>query len=84
MGLAVISVFLAHANGTSRMWRSLSDNSYGIFLLHYPFVTWLQYLLLGVGLSAVAKAPIVFCGALGLSWALTAGLRRVPVVARVI
>jgi len=53
---------------------SLSDNAYSIYLLHYVFVVWLQYALLGVGLDAIGKASIVFVGALSLSWAASAGL----------
>lgn len=59
-------------------WRhpvldSLSSNAYGIYLVHYIFVVWLQYAMLGIALGAVAKAAIVFAGALALSWLLCVG-----------
>jgi hypothetical protein len=63
---------------------SLSENAYGIYLIHYLFITWLQYLLLGVALFAIAKAAIVFIGALNLSWAATIAMRRVPLGARLV
>ena len=63
---------------------SLSANAYGIYLIHYVFVTWLQYALLGVALFAVAKALIVFSGTLMLSWAASAGISRLPIGARLI
>lgn len=57
-----------------RMLHSLSVNAYGIYLIHYVVVVWLQYSLLGVGLGAIEKAAIVFAGALTLSWVSCAGL----------
>ena len=56
---------------TGRHWAldSLSANAYSMYLNHYIFVVWLQYALLGLGLFAVAKAAIVFCGAFVMSWA---------------
>jgi surface polysaccharide O-acyltransferase-like enzyme len=57
-----------------RLLDSLSNNAYRIYLLHYGFVVWLQYALLGVALTAVAKGMIVFAGALALSWAASSGL----------
>ena len=35
--------------------HGLSENAYGIYFIHYLFVIWLQYLLLGAALPAVAK-----------------------------
>jgi surface polysaccharide O-acyltransferase-like enzyme len=60
-----------------RALESLSTNAYGIYLLHYIFVVWLQYALLAVDLNAIGKATIVFAGALTLSWAASAGLTTV-------
>src|SRR6202012_4800563 len=38
------------------VWDSLSANSYGIYLLHYPFVVWGQYALLDSDIGALPKA----------------------------
>jgi len=57
---------------------SLANNAFAIYLLHYVFVVWLQYALLGVALFAVAKGTLVFSGALLLAWATTAALRAIP------
>jgi surface polysaccharide O-acyltransferase-like enzyme len=62
----------------------LSANSYGIYLIHYAVVSWMQYALVPVALPAVAKWLIVFPGALALSWAAADAIRRIPAVARVI
>ena len=63
---------------------SLSRNAYGIYLLHYPFVIWLQYVLLGLAILAVAKGTIVFIGALALSWTMAIALRHLPLVSAAI
>jgi glucans biosynthesis protein C len=62
-----------------RIWESLSANAYGIYLIHYVFVLWIQYLLLPASISATAKFAVTFIGALALSWIITALIRRIPV-----
>jgi hypothetical protein len=62
----------------SPILRSLSDNAFGIYVVHYGFVVWLQYALLGVAAPAIAKASIVFAGSLLLSWGAVCLLRFVP------
>ena len=80
----VTALFLRFATRSVGLLNSLAASAYGIYIVHYVFVTWLQYWLLGADLSAIAKALLVFIGALLLSWGLTAALRRIPLVARVI
>ena len=80
--LALFALFLRFAGPHRSMFESLADNAYGIYLVHYVFVIWLQYMLLGVALFAVAKAAIVLTGALFLSWSITAAVCRIPVGAR--
>ena len=63
---------------------SLSNNAFGMYLLHYIFVVWLQYALLGLALLAIAKAMIVLGGTLVFAWAATAALRFVPFGSRLI
>ena len=62
----------------SPILRSLSDNAFGIYVIHYGFVVWLQYALLGVAAPAIAKASLVFAGSLLLSWGAVIALRYVP------
>jgi hypothetical protein len=57
-----------------RIFDNLSANAYSIYLSHYIFVVWLQYLLISLAFTAIGKAIIVFAGALGLSWAASAGV----------
>jgi glucan biosynthesis protein C len=81
---ALLGMFLRFASHRSPVWDSLGANAYGIYLLHYPVVTWMQYALLGSGLGAAVKAGLVFVIALLLSWGATVALRRVPGVAHVV
>jgi surface polysaccharide O-acyltransferase-like enzyme len=78
------AVFLHFTATRRRVIDSLSENAYGIYLVHYLFITWLQYILLGVTLFAIAKATIVFTGTLILSWATTIAMCRVPIGARLV
>jgi surface polysaccharide O-acyltransferase-like enzyme len=63
-------------------WESLSANAYGIYLIHYVFVLWIQYLLLPVSLPAIAKFALTFIGALALSWIITALIRKIPLAGK--
>ncbi len=63
---------------------SLNRNAYGMYLIHYPFVVWLQYALLPAGLPAIVKAASVFAGSVLLSWGMTAALCHAPPLARII
>jgi len=67
-----------------KVWDSLSANAYGMYLIHYAFSSWLQYSLLKAALPAIAKGSLVFVGTVALSWSVTAMLRRIPVVGRMI
>ena len=77
-------LFLRFAKRRVRIFDSLSENSYGIYIVHYVFVTWLQYSLLGSGLAPLMKGIVVFAGTLILSWVLVASIRHIPAVAKVI
>ena len=81
---AVIAIFLRFAKQRVGILDSLSSNSYGIYIIHYVIVNWLQYWLLEIPLPAILKASIVFTGTLILSWGSIAAIRRIPAVARVI
>ena len=80
----MIGLFLRYAKRGVGIFDSLSENSYGIYVVHYFFVTWLQYLLLGSTLHPIVKGIVVFLSTLILSWGLVAVIRRIPGVAKVI
>ncbi len=79
---AFIAIFLRFANRRVPVADNLAQNAYAIYLVHYPFVTWLQYLLLGQAILAVAKGAIVFIGAAVLSWTAAIALHRIPLLER--
>jgi len=68
----------------SRWADSLSANAYGIYLLHYLFVIWIQYAALHWPAPALVKCAAVLVAATGLSWALAGLLRQSEIVARVV
>jgi hypothetical protein len=73
-GLFLLAIALRLMRFRDRIFDNLSTNAYGIYLSHYVFVVWLQYLLLSLAFTAMGKAIIVFAGALGLSCAASAGV----------
>jgi acyltransferase-like protein len=80
----LIGVSLRFAAARSRVLGTLGANAYGLYLLHYVFIVWLQFALLALPLFALVKAPIVFAGTLLFTWAANAGLTRNPLGARLI
>jgi peptidoglycan/LPS O-acetylase OafA/YrhL len=81
---AALALFLRFARTRVKIFDSLRDNAYGMYLIHYPFASWLPYALLRAPLPAFAKGSLAFAGTLALSWAAVSALRRIPAVARVI
>jgi glucans biosynthesis protein C len=80
----VFAVTIRFGAVRTRLLDSLKANAFGMYLVHYLFVAWLQFALLGLELPALVKAAIVFSGTLTLSWMATAALRRIPAVAHII
>jgi hypothetical protein len=81
---AVLAVALRFISRRLPSLAGLRDCAYGMYLVHYPFVVWLQFALLGIALPAVVKGAVVFGGTLFLSWSTVAGLRRLPSVGQII
>jgi glucans biosynthesis protein C len=80
--LGLAAVFLRFANARSPLIDSLSENAYAIYVVHYVFVVWLQYLLLSAAIPAVIKGTMVFAGALVLSWSVAVAAARLPLLVR--
>ncbi len=80
--IAFITLFRRLFHRSFKFWESLSANAYGIYLVHYVFVLWIQYLLIPVSLSAVPKFFAAFLGSLALSWLFTALVRKIAVVSK--
>jgi hypothetical protein len=84
IALAVMALFVRFAGRRFWIFDSLSDNEYGMYLIHYMFVSWLQLVMLNVPLSAIEKGVLVFAGTLLLSWGASAAVRSIPGVSRIV
>jgi len=84
ISFAFLALFVRFITRRNSIFDSLSDNEYGMYLIHYMFVSWLQMALLAVALGPITKALAVFSGVLLLSWATSAALRRVPAIGRIV
>ena len=81
---AFLALFVRFATRRRWIWDSLSDNEYGMYLIHYMFVSWLQLAILSSPMPAIAKGLLVFAGVLLLSWGASATIRRIPAVSRIV
>ncbi len=84
MAFTVPTASLRLARSSLRLLDAMQPSAYGIYLLHYIFIIWLQYIVYDPAFPAGVKAAIVFVGTLSGSWALTVLLRKIPFVARMI
>ncbi len=89
---AILAFFLRFKrSGWIRFKRSgwsvldpMQGDAYGMFLVHYPIVLWLQYWLFDYDLPAIVKALVAFVLTVALSWAVTAALRKIPGATKVL
>jgi surface polysaccharide O-acyltransferase-like enzyme len=84
MCFTVPGIHLRFAKARWRLLDAMRPSAYGIYLLHYIFIVWLQYAVYDLPLHAGTKFAIVFVGTLSMSWILTVALRKIPLVARMI
>jgi surface polysaccharide O-acyltransferase-like enzyme len=88
--LAVLALFLRFGQGEKNILDPLRGDAYGIYVVHYVPLLWLQHELLDISfapvmqLSAIVKAVVVFVLTLASSWAVTAALRKIPGATRVL
>jgi len=84
---AILFTILGYFLRSKRLWIVLDrmqGDAYGMFLVHYPIVLWLQYWLFDYDLPAIVKAIIAFVLTVALSWAVTAALRKIPGATKVL
>jgi acyltransferase-like protein len=75
---AILAYFLNHRRSEFSVLDRMQADAYGMFLVHYPIVLWLQYWLYDLEFPAVLKATIAFVGTTLLSWGATRALRQIP------
>jgi len=81
---ALLGFFLRFVRRPRPVFDSLRNNAYGMYIVHYAIVSWLQLSILPVPLTAVGKATVVTAATVLLSWATTAALRQITPLRRVI
>jgi hypothetical protein len=84
MTFTVPAFFLRFAKYPFRLLDAMQKQAYGIYLLHFIPLIWLQYLVTDPPLPVFVKFAIVFAGTLSTSWVATLWLRKIPIVARMI
>jgi surface polysaccharide O-acyltransferase-like enzyme len=84
MTFTVPAVFLRFERRSFWLLDAMRPSAYGIYLVHFIPLIWLQYAVYDPALPASVKFAIVFTGTLSMSWALTVLLRKLPVAARMI
>jgi len=86
----VLALFLRFDCSGWSILDPLRESSFGIYLIHYVPLLWLQRALFGITLApvmqetAILKALIVLSLTLAMSWSATLALRKIPGVARVL
>jgi hypothetical protein len=84
ISFAFLALFVRFATRRRWIFDSISDNEYGMYLIHYMFVSWLQLAILGSSMPGFEKGILVFAGVLLLSWGTSAALRSIPGVSRIV
>lgn len=81
---AILAYFLRFKRSGFSILDPMQQDAYGMFLVHYPIVLWLQYWLFDFNLPAIVKAVAAFVLTVALSWAATAALRTIPGATRLL
>ncbi len=84
MMFAILAYFLRFKRSGWSILDPMQPDAYGMFLVHYPIILWLQYWLFDFDLPAIVKALVAFVLTVALSWAVTAALRKIPGATRVL
>ena len=74
----ILSFFLRFKKSGFSILDPMQPDAFGMFLVHYPIVLWLQYWLFDFDIPAIAKALIAFLLTIAFSWAATRALRQIP------
>jgi glucans biosynthesis protein C len=78
-GFTILAALGLARSSFRRSWPvadNFCENSYGIYIFHYGFVTWVQFGLLAEPAPAFVKFIITFSVALTASWLLSAVLQK--------
>src|SRR5260370_26415042 len=53
----------------TRLFDSLKENAYGMYLLHHPFIVWLQFPMLPTNFPAILTPVVWFARPFAFTWA---------------
>jgi hypothetical protein len=84
MMLTILAYFLRFKRSGWSILDPMQADAYGMFLVHYPIVLWLQYWLFDFDVPAIVKALVALVLTVALSWAVTEALRKIPGATRVL
>jgi surface polysaccharide O-acyltransferase-like enzyme len=82
--LGFLGAFRRFVRRSCSIFDNLSANAYGIYLVHYAVVLWIQFVFLSVSWPVWIKFGVTFIGGLALSWGVSELVRRIPAVRRVL
>lgn len=84
MMFTILAFFLRFKRSRWSVLDPMQNDAYGIFLVHYAYVLWIQYWMFDLDWPAIVKALVAFVGTLALSWITTRLLRMIPGAQRVL
>ncbi|MGI4850536.1 MAG: acyltransferase family protein [Janthinobacterium lividum] len=83
--MAYLAIFHHFLNHESESWQSLAVSSYGIYLIHEPFVVWSHWFFYGTDVPTFMKFVLSGFGSLFISWAIVRhGLFKFPMARRIL
>jgi fucose 4-O-acetylase-like acetyltransferase len=74
--IAFLTAFKALVKSSKFWMDSLVANSFSIYLIHYVFIVWCQYVLLSLNISAIIKVFVTFWVVLSVSWLVSYLIRK--------
>jgi len=83
-GLGALGFFHRYVRGHRPVFDSLADNSYGIYIFHYAIVLWTQYLMVPLAWAGSLKFVVAMVVGVTASWGVSAALRQMPPVRRIL
>jgi len=78
--IAFITMFRRFISTERNWWNSLSENAYLIYIVHFIFILWSQFLLMKFNVPAFFKFLITFTVSLSLSWIVSKWLRKIKII----
>jgi len=78
MMFTILAFFMRWKRSGWSILDPMQNDAYGIFLVHYAFVLWIQYWMLDLGWPAIVKALVAFIVTMAASWIATRVLRQIP------